>query len=91
MYKVVLSAGYRKALKRIVRNKDFNHLKLESVIHLLETGQKLDRKYRDHELSGEFEGFRECHVQSDTLLVYQIYKNELVLLLIDIGSHSELF
>ena len=91
MYTVILSSGYRKALKRIVRNKDFDHLKLETVVHVLECGQKLDQKYRDHGLKGQFEGLRECHVQNDILLVYQIIDDNLILLLVDIGSHSDLF
>ena len=91
MHAVILSSQYPRSLKRISRHKDFDHLKLESVIHIIECGQKLDPKYHDHELKGHLEGFREWHMQNDILLVYQIVEDKLVLILVDIGSHSDLF
>lgn len=51
----------------------------------------LPAQYRDHQLTGSLKDYRECHVRSDILLVYQIHQNELVLLLVDIDSHSDLF
>ena len=50
---------------------------------------KLERKYRDHQLTGSLKDFRELHIQADWLLVYQIKEGELILL--RLGSHSELF
>lgn len=91
MYTIILSSGYRKAIKRIVRHKDFDHLKLEAVIRVLEGGQKLDPKYLDHELKGDLKGFRECHIQNDILLVYQKEEGTLILLLVNIGTHASLF
>jgi len=46
---------------------------------------------RDHALSGEWHGYRECHIKGDLLLVYQIHDDVLVLVLVDIGSHPQLF
>ncbi len=57
----------------------------------LANGKVLDKKYKDHKLSGDYIGYRECHVQNDILLVYSIEGEVLVLYLLDIGSHSELF
>lgn len=57
---------------------------------MLAKGQELPEQYKDHELSGNFKGKRECHLQPDWLLMYQYNKNELVLLLIRTGSHSEI-
>ncbi len=91
MYAVIISSRYSRSLKRIVRHKDFNRTRLEEVIGILERGEKLPQKYSDHELKGDLKGSRECHVQNDVLLVYQIIKNELVLVLVNIGSHSDLF
>ncbi len=91
MYSVILSSRYRRSLKRIKRHKDFNRAKLEEAIGILERGEKLPQKYSDHELTGNLKGYRECHVQNDLLLVYQIVKGELVLLLVNLGSHSDLF
>ncbi len=91
MYAVILSSRYRRSLKRIRRHKDFSRIKLEEVIDILACSEKLHQKYSDHELTGNLKGFRECHIQNDLLLVYQIIKDELVLVLVNIGSHSDLF
>jgi len=64
---------------------------IEQTIDLLASGQPLPAKYRDHQLKGGLSAFRECHIQYDLLLVYEIREAELVLLLIDIGSHTYLF
>ena len=91
MYLIFPSNRYKRAHKRIKRHKDFNPEKLEEVIDALAQGKKLDPKYRDHELTGDLAGFRECHVQNDILLVYEIVEDKLILVLVDIGSHSDLF
>lgn len=65
--------------------------KLKTVITLLAEGQVLPEKYRDHALVGQYSGYRECHVEPDWLLVYQIKEDILVLLLYRTGSHSDLF
>ena len=61
------------------------------MIEKLANLEKLDEKYKDHSLLGEYRGFRECHLESDWLLIYYIDKNALVLVLSRIGSHSDLF
>ncbi len=91
MHLVFASRKYERAYKRIKRHKDFDRAKLEEVIDTLSRGQTLSPKYRDYELAGNLKGSRECHVQNDVLLVYQIIKNKLVLVLVNIGSHSDLF
>lgn len=65
--------------------------KLFSVIEKLANGLKLEPKYRDHELSGEFVGCRECHIEPDWLLIYEIFDDCLVLVLNRTGTHSDLF
>ena len=52
---------------------------------------KLDEKYKDHLLTGDYGGFRECHITPDWLLVYQYREQELLLLLSRTGTHSSLF
>jgi mRNA interferase YafQ len=64
---------------------------VESVVQILASGKKLDPRYKDHQTQGDFEGFRECHIRGDLLLIYKIEKDKLILVLINIGSHSELF
>lgn len=61
------------------------------VADLLSEGKKLDPKYRDHPLSGNYEGKRECHLEPDFLLIYEKREKEIVLYLVRVGSHSNLF
>lgn len=65
--------------------------KLYDVVEQLAEGKALGKKYRDHALKGEFEGTRECHVEPDWLLIYEVQDHVLVLMLYRLGNHSELF
>ena len=65
--------------------------KMFEVIEILANGGKLDAKYRDHDLSGNFKGTRECHIEPDWLLIYEIKEDILVLMLSRTGTHSDLF
>lgn len=76
--KVALKRGYRISL-------------LEDVVNRLVMREPLEERYRDHLLSGDYDGFRECHITPDWLLVYQVRENELVLFLSRTGTHSDLF
>lgn len=64
---------------------------LDEVVDILRLGKKLSEKYRDHALSGEFSGFRECHIRPNWLLVYLIEDDVLTLTLVDTGTHSDIF
>ena len=64
---------------------------LNDVVDTLRHGKQLDEKYRDHGLSGNFQGFRECHIKPDWLLVYLIENDILTLTLVDTGSHADIF
>lgn len=64
---------------------------LDNVIDMLRQGQTLDIKYRDHALTGNYEGYRECYIKPDCLLIYYIENDILTLTLSDTGSHSDLF
>ena len=65
--------------------------KLFEVINILANGEKLDTKFKDHDLSGSYKGTRECHIEPDWLLIYEIDNNALILMLYRLGTHSELF
>ena len=65
--------------------------KLFGVIEKLANNQPLDKRFLDHELTGNFKDKRECHVESNWLLIYKIDIRLLVLMLYRIGTHSELF
>ena len=64
---------------------------LDDVIELLADGKQLEEKYRDHPLSGRWEGSRECHILPDWLLIYRLNEGILTLTLPRTGSHSDLF
>ena len=82
---------FEKNLKKI-KKQNKNIKKLLSVVNKIANHETLDEKYRDHLLVGyKIPGCRECHIEPDWLLVYRIYKNELLLLLVATGSHSNLF
>ena len=89
-YEVRFTRQFKRDLKLAKKQgKDLN--KLYNVIEQVANGETLDEKYRDHDLRGEYEGSRECHVEPDWLLVYEIQGDVLVLMLYRLGSHSELF
>lgn len=91
MYTPQYSKAFKKSYKKLRRSGKFSRQNLETVVTILSKGQKLPEKYKDHGLMGSMEGYRECHIKPDLLLIYQIKKDILVLVLINVGSHSELF
>lgn len=91
-YAVHFSKKFKKDYKRIKKQgKDISKLKV--VIEKLANGELLDAKYKNHNLVDDkyYKNCSECHIEPDWLLVYQYIDNELILLLINTGSHSELF
>ncbi len=90
MLEIVPSNRFRKDLK-LLRRWGCDMALLEEVIDRLAAGETLAPKYRDHQLTGDYGGFRECHIAPDWLLVYQIREKELLLLLSRTGTHSDLF
>ena len=89
-YEVKFTNQFKRDLKLAKKQgKDIN--RLFDVISTLAEGKKLDSKYRDHNLSGDYIGCRECHVEPDWLLVYEVMDHVLVLMIYRVGTHSELF
>lgn len=90
MYTVKFTNKFKKNYKLMTkRGKDMS--RLDEVINSLINGKTLDKKYRDHELTGTWNGHRECHIEPDWLLIYYVENDILVLTLVDTGSHSDLF
>lgn len=90
MYNLRFTSKIQRNIKLMKkRGKDLDKLKL--VLNMLQKGQELPAKYKDHSLSGNFAGCRECHIEPDWLLVYEIIDSELIILLLTTGSHSDLF
>jgi len=89
MREVKFTSAFKKSYKRM-KKRGKNLTLLDDVIDDLRQGKTLPAKFRDHALKGNFNGFRECHVQPDWLLIYLIEDDILTLTLVDTGSHSDL-
>ena len=90
MYAVKPTTKFQKDLKRI-QKRGYDLSLLTEVIKTLAAGQPLPEKNKDHPLSGNFAGCRECHITPDWLLIYEIANEELILYLTRTGTHSDLF
>lgn len=90
MYEIVPSNQFKKDIKA-AQKRGYDLDKIKKVITALANGETLEAKYRDHSLVGDYYGYRECHIQPDWLLVYQIDGERLILFLARTGTHSDLF
>ena len=86
----VLSNRFRKDIKIAIK-RGYKIELLESVVNSLSAMKPLEPKYKDHLLTGDYGGYRECHITPDWLLIYLIRENDLILLLSRTGTHSDLF
>ena len=88
MRSIRYTSQFKKDIKRVrKRGKDFD--KLKAVIDVLVAGEELAARYRDHALVGNYRGARDCHIEPDWLLIYEIDEDELIL--VRTGSHTDLF
>jgi len=90
MLTIKYERSFKKDYKRVVR-REYNIQLMEHVIELLANRSPLPPKYKDHALTGDYTGCRECHITPDWLLVYRINDEELILILTRNGTHSDLF
>ena len=89
MLAIIYSSLFKKDFKKI-RKLPISELKIVfEMISSLENEKTLESKFKDHELTGNWVNFRECHIKPDLLIIYKRNKTEL--LLARIGTHSELF
>ena len=89
-YEVKLSKEFKKSLKKITKQgKEID--KLLNVVDKLVNKEPLDLKYKDHQLYNDkrFKNCRDCHIEPDWVLIYKYIEDEIVLLLVNTGSHSE--
>jgi len=86
------SSAFKRDYKRETKGRYRTTLsdELKLVLLALVNDQTLDAKFRDHDLTGDWTGYRECHVKPDLLLIYRKSEPDL-LRLARLGSHSELF
>lgn len=91
-YNVQFTSKFKKSLRKVTKQgKDIN--KILDVVDKLANKEELEQKYRNHRLIDDkiYKNCAECHIDPDWLLIYQYIDNELILLLINTGSHSEVF
>lgn len=88
MLSIQASARFRRDFKRCEKRR-LDMTLLEAVVNTLRIPEPLPRENNDHALAGSFAGYRECHVQSDWLLLYRVKEDRLELLAT--GTHSDLF
>ena len=85
---------FLKDWQRLARSGQFDLKKLKKVmIRLIENEEPLGPEWKEHELIGNWQGFRECHVGGDFLLIYKLHKTAKIetIVFIRAGTHSELF
>ena len=80
---------FKKSWERYNRAGRHDMHELRDVMTLLWMGEPLPKEYLDHDLAGDWAGYRECHIRGDFLLVYQVTKEDVIF--VDLGSHAELF
>lgn len=90
MLTIKYQSSFKKDYKKVVKRGCDIKL-LEEIVDKLARGEKLPEKNRDHELNGNYKGYRECHIEPDWLLIYKIDNGELILYLTRTGTHSDLF
>lgn len=90
MYKILVTNKFKKDLKKAVRQQK-NIKQFEIISKLLEQGKLLPQKNKDHVLIGNWNGYRECHIEPDWLLIYKIDEDNKTIEYSRIGSHSDLF
>lgn len=79
---------FKKDFKLFIKRK-YNMQQIKSIMKLLNSGKKLPEKNKDHNLTGNYISCREYHIQSDWLLIYQLFDNDIIF--IRTGTHSDLF
>lgn len=91
-YEIDFTNVFKKQIKKINKQgKDLN--KIKNIVKKLASDIKLEEKHKDHALIDDkyFKNCRECHIEPDWLLIYQYQDDKLILLLVETGSHSDLF
>lgn len=89
-YTIRFSGQFKKSYK-LCKRRGYDMTKLQTVMRILGEQGNLPAEYRPHILSGNWAGVWECHIDSDWLLLWKRNETELTLLLLDTGTHSDVF
>ena len=90
MLVVKFTSKFKKDYK-LIKKRGMNISFLKEIVDKLANNIPLEEKHKDHELAGNYKGFRECHIEPDWLLIYLVEDNKLILTLSRTGTHSDLF
>lgn len=92
MLELELATQFKRDLKKIGKQRKNKEL-IDDIVEQLQCEQPLHPKHKDHNLTGNWHGYRECHITPDWLLIYKVIKDDCVQLLrlSRTGSHSDLF
>lgn len=90
IFKIEVTRQFLKDLK-LARKRNFDESKLNEVIEILTKGENLPLKNHDHSLSGNYAGYRECHISPNWLLIYKRQEILKIISLVRTGTHSDLF
>ena len=89
LYEISYTTSFNRDLKKI-KKRGYDLKLMSVVVRKLQLGESLEPKYKDHYLTGNWKGYRECHILPDWLLVYKVDDDKLVLVLSRTGTHSDL-
>ena len=89
-YIIKTTRKFEKSLNKCIQ-RGFNMQKFKDCLNILSQTGSLPIQYRPHKLSGKYKGYWECHISPDWLLVWDQDDNTLTLLMIETGTHSDIF
>ncbi len=89
-YDIVWTSQFKKDYK-LAMKRHLDIVQLDDLIRMIASGESLDPRFNDHALTGNWKGHRECHIQSDWLLVYKLHEDVMILTLTRTGTHSDIF
>ncbi|MBR0317797.1 MAG: type II toxin-antitoxin system YafQ family toxin [Spirochaetia bacterium] len=90
-YKLHYTKSFKQDLRILTKGPCFAVNKLSVILNILKNGLPIPEDYKDHPLKGNWQGFRELHIQPDWIIIYKEHEKELILALIRTSSHAKLF
>lgn len=90
-YYIQYTNKFKKQYKKLLKNPNFKKTEFEKILGYLSNNELMPAKYRNHLLNPKSNGVWECHVQPDILLEYQKFEDNLIIILLTIDTHSNLF
>lgn len=90
MLNIVIENSFQRDLK-LCKKRGYKLNKIHETITLLANEEKLPARFHNHRLSGNYEGFWECHIEPDWLLIYSVDLEKNTLYLVYTGTHSDLY